>query len=318
MRKYWLDGVMGVVVGDALGCPVQFMGRAEIANRECGPVTGMEGYGTANVPPGTWTDDSALTLALLSSIRDRKSIDLVDVMDQFVLWLENGEYTPFQYSFDIGFGTMNAIERYETDADVMTCGGTTERDNGNGSLMRILPACLYAYEQQKNASITDEEAIRLIDSVSGLTHNHLRAKIGCGLYYFCVKAVLDETGLLKDRLQVGLNHGFEFYEVNADNRDELARYSRISDLDAWGDTDEADVRGSGYVVEALEAAIWSAISTSSYKECGLRCVNLGDDTDTVAAIAGGLTGLYYGYDGIPAEWLDVIQRREWIEDMLRN
>ena len=317
MEKYWLDGIMGVVVGDALGCPVQFMGRDEIANRAKGQVTGMEGYGTFNKPPGTWTDDSALTLALMASIREAGAMDPEDVMNRFSDWLELGEYTPFHQAFDIGGATMDAIRRYEKDGDVTTCGGTTEYDNGNGSLMRILPARLYVYEQQGKAGMSDKEAIKQIDVISGLTHNHLRARIGCGLYYFCVRAILRESGSLMKRLQIGLDQGFAFYESDIANRVELANYGRLRYLDVWKDTNRDDVKGSGYVVHALEAAIWSAITTTTYEECGLRCVNLGDDTDTVAVIAGGLTGLYYGYDGIPAEWLEVIQRRDWIEGMLR-
>lgn len=118
MEKYWLDGVMGVVVGDALGCPVQFMERNEIANRAQGPVTGMEGYGTFDMPPGTWTDDGALTLALMASIRETGALDPEDVMNRFSDWLELGEYTPFQQAFDIGGATMDAIRRYEMDRDI--------------------------------------------------------------------------------------------------------------------------------------------------------------------------------------------------------
>ncbi|MBR4667819.1 MAG: ADP-ribosylglycohydrolase family protein, partial [Butyrivibrio sp.] len=79
-RNIWLDGVMGVIIGDALGCPVQFMERSEIKDR--GLVTGMEGYGTYNMPPGTWTDDGSMTLALLASIRDKGAIELTDIMDR--------------------------------------------------------------------------------------------------------------------------------------------------------------------------------------------------------------------------------------------
>ena len=315
-EDYWLDGIMGVVVGDALGCPVQFLDRSEIEAR--GNVSSMEGYGTFNMPPGTWTDDSALTIALMSSIRETGEIDLEDIMNRFSDWLELGDYTPFQQAFDIGGATMDAIRRYELDGDVTKCGGTTEYDNGNGSLMRILPACLYVYKYQHKANLTDQDAIRLIDSVSGLTHNHTRAKIGCGLYYFCVRAILDESGDLKERLSKGLDDGFSFYSSFDVMCEELVNYDRLRDLDGMTNTAKDEISASGYVVKSLEAAVWAAITTSSYEECELCCVNLGDDTDTVAAIAGGLAGLYYGYEGIPTEWLDVIQRRDWIEGLLRK
>lgn len=133
-NNYWLNGIMGVVTGDALGCPVQFMYREEL---QAGPVTDMEGYGTFNLPEGSWTDDSSLTLALLISIREKQTIDLEDIMYRFADWLENGNYTPYGQSFDIGGATMSAIIRYLKDRNITTCGGRTERDNGNGSLTRI-------------------------------------------------------------------------------------------------------------------------------------------------------------------------------------
>ena len=133
----WKSGVMGVVAGDALGCPVQFQSREQVARH---PVTGMRGYGTFNLPEGSWTDDGALTLALLESIGRTGKIELEDIMDNFVKWLENGDFTPYGYAYDIGFGTRRAIEAYAQSGNPLTCGGRDARDNGNGSLMRIMPA----------------------------------------------------------------------------------------------------------------------------------------------------------------------------------
>ena len=304
----WLNGIMGVVVGDALGCPVQFRLREEVKKS---PLTGMRGYGTFNLPPGSWTDDSSLTLALLTSIRECGEIDLHDIMHRFEAWLNKGEYTPFGESFDIGLGTMDAINRYTREHDVKSCGGSAASNNGNGSLMRIMPACLYAYEER----LSDEEAIRMIHEVSGLTHNHLRSMIACGLYYFCVCAVLDEEGDLAERLKSGLDKGFKFYSEDIANRVQLAYYSRLRDIQRLP---EDEIKSSGYVVDSLEAAIWSLTTTGSFAECCLKAANLGEDTDTISAIAGGLAGLYYGYDGIPEEWLSVIQRRGWIEGLCKQ
>ena len=133
----WLNGIMGVVVGDALGCPVQFESREEVARH---PVTGMRGYGTFNLPEGSWTDDSSLTIALLESIRRVGEIDLDDIMGNFMKWLYDGEFTPYGESYDIGRGTMQAINRYKKNRKAKKCGGDEEWNNGNGSLMRIMPA----------------------------------------------------------------------------------------------------------------------------------------------------------------------------------
>ena len=109
MKNMWKSAIMGVVVGDALGCPVQFESRDQVARH---PVTGMRGYGTFNLPAGSWTDDSSLTLALLESIKRNGTVKYDDIMDNFVKWLDDGAFTPYGQSFDIGRGTMKAIRKY--------------------------------------------------------------------------------------------------------------------------------------------------------------------------------------------------------------
>ena len=319
-NRIWLDGIMGSVTGDTLGCPVQFRSREEIARN---PVTTMTGHGTYDMPVGTWTDDSSMALATLVSIQENKGINLADIMYRFALWLTKGEYTPFGEAFDNGGCTTEAILRYMTEQDVTTCGGTDERDNGNGSLMRIMPACLYCYEQQDAGNLSDQEAVALVHQVSGLTHNHMRSKIACGLYYYMVREILragapstDEA--LADVLQRGLDEGFAFYKQDLKHLTELSYYGRLHDLNAFRALPASEIRSSGYVVDTLEAAVWSLLKTDTFKDALLTAVNLGQDTDTVGAVCGGLAGLFYGYEDIPGEWLTVIQRREWIETLCRG
>ncbi len=362
-NQIWKNGIMGVIIGDALGCPVQFLSREKIAEN---PVTEMTGFGTYNMPVGTWTDDGSMTVATLDSIRESRGINLPDIMYRFACWLTKGDYTPFGECFDNGGGTTAAILRYMRDPDVTTCGGRTDHDNGNGALMRIMPVCLYCYEQQKNGKLDDAGAIRLIHQVSGLTHNHLRGQIACGLYYFMVRAVLDAAAeepeyvvdcggiqppafgivdaeadwaavingagigadagnaatikpdgkdSLKDLLAKGLAEGFTFYRQDPANLVQLAFYGRLEDLNAFGALPAEEIRSSGYVLDTLEAVVWSLLNTDDFRDALLLAVNLGDDTDTVGAICGGLAGLFYGYDAIPEEWLAVIQKREWIETL---
>ena len=118
-RNIWLDGVMGVIVGDALGCPVQFRSRDEIG---ADPVTGMRGHGTYDMPVGTWTDDGSMSLASMDSIRENAGINPENIMYRFVCWLTMGEYTPFGESFDIGNGTLMAIKKYIRHPNISTCG----------------------------------------------------------------------------------------------------------------------------------------------------------------------------------------------------
>lgn len=308
MKNIWKDGIFGVVTGDALGCPVQFEPRKKVAKH---PITDMRGYGVFNVPAGSWTDDSSLTLALLDSIKSQGTINLDHIMGNFVKWLDNGEFTPFGYAYDIGNGTMWAIRKYKLDKRPTKCGGTEDWNNGNGSLMRIMPACLFAYAKKMN----DDEAIQTIHQVSSLTHAHIRANIACGLYYFMTKAILDGTDSLHGRMQKGLTDGFAYYEQTLTDHEELKYYDRLRDLAQFALLPDYKIRSTGYVVDTLEAAVWSLITTSSFETALLKAVNLGDDTDTVGAVAGGLAGLFYGYQAIPAQWVNALQRKDWIEGL---
>lgn len=306
----WLDGIMGVVVGDALGVPVEFKERQELRDA---PVESMRGYGSFNLPAGSWSDDTSMTLATLDSLKN--GFNRHDIMRNFVSWIRQAEYTPFGNVFDVGNICYRAIVNYELLGDIDHCGCDKDYENGNGSLMRILPACLYFYQKQKEEGMSDEEAIEHIHAVSALTHAHIRSLIACGLYYFMIKSILDNEGTLMERLQMGVKAAFSFYKSIDTDVDELNHFKRIRDLQQFSVIPEDDIRSTGYVVDTLEAAVWCLINTDSYKTCTLKAVNLGDDTDTVSAIVGGLAGLYYGYENIPKEWLDTIQKREWIEEM---
>lgn len=308
----YLPGVMGVVVGDALGCPVQFKTREQISDNL---VTGMRGYGTFNLPAGSWTDDSSLTIAELSSIKDKQCIDLNDIMKRFTDWLDKGDYTPYGTAYDIGLTCERAIENFRRSKDVKTCGLNKESDNGNGSLMRILPVCIFVYEKVKEGAMSEDEGIRLIHDASSLTHGHRRTLIACGLYYFCIKNIIDfrDEKTIFECLKDGLAEGKEFYRKDILNLTELSYFGRMFDTDEFAKLDSKSISSSGYVLSSIEAAIWSLLSTDSFESALLKAVNLADDSDTVGAIAGGLAGLYYGYDSIPEEWLNEIKRREWIE-----
>ena len=156
MQDSWNDGIFGLVVGDALGVPEEFSSREE---RKADPVIGMRAYGTHNQPTGTWSDDSSMVFATLDSINQKGKIDYKDIMDKFTEWCLYGEYTPFHEVFDIGIATSRAIMRYGKGALPLDSGGKTEWDSGNGSLMRILPVCLYLYHRQKMVCTSEDEVI---------------------------------------------------------------------------------------------------------------------------------------------------------------
>lgn len=315
MSNIWKDGMLGLIVGDALGVPVEFMSRTELMKN---PVTGMREYGTHHQPRGTWSDDSSMALAELDSIRTVGTIDYTDMMERFSRWCMHGEYTPFGEVFDIGIATSRALMNYAKGIAPLESGGKTEWDNGNGSLMRILPVCLYLFERQKKVCTSENESIYMIHAVSALTHAHVRSQMACGIYYFLVKAILEEEGSLENRLQKGMDRAYQYYRQDLSNHRELENYKRLADLSEFKENPKEGIKSSGYVVDTLEAAVWCLLHSHSYKETVLMAVNLGEDTDTVGAVAGGLAGLYYKEEGIPQEWTQVLQRREWIEEVLQG
>jgi ADP-ribosylglycohydrolase len=199
-----------------------------------------------------------------------------------------------------------------------TCGGTEESNNGNGSLMRIMPACLYCSVMQEKGLMTDGEAVELIHLVSSLTHAHIRSQIACGLYYFAVRNLIKDDDTLIARLQKGLDDGFAFYKQKRDCVAELSYYGRLANLYEFVNTDAKDIRSTGYVVDTLEAAVWCLIKTTTLRDALLTAVNLGLDTDTVAVVCGGLAGIYYGCEDIPADWLGKINKRDRIESVCRK
>lgn len=304
--------VIGHAVGDALGVPVEFAFREELDKN---PVADMEGFGTYPYPAGTWSDDTSMSLAALDSLADGE-IKWDKIMHNFGKWLEDGEYTPSGEAFDVGRTCLTAIISYFTKGTKATeSGGTDEHSNGNGSLMRIHPFVLYEY-------IKGTRDIEVIHKASALTHAHERSKIACGIYAFVLWSIFDK----KDKFSAvrsGLNKARKYYRNKSE---EISTYDNLfrriglidwhfEDPDTFRPASSKEIKSSGYVVDTIEAAMFCLLKSNSYKDCVLNAVNLGGDTDTIAAIAGGLAGALYGYESIPREWLDTLIKREYIEEM---
>ena len=311
MLKKIKSVMIGHAVGDALGVPVEFASREELENS---PVFDMEGFGTYPYPKGTWSDDTSMSLATLDSIADGE-INWDDIMHNFGKWYFQGKYTPAGEVFDIGNACSNAIINYFIrGTKAVESGGVDEYSNGNGSLMRIHPIVLYEYFN-KSFNIED------IHNASALTHAHERSKMACGIYAFVLWELLNKPG----RFSVikGLSKAKRFYGSWGEMKSYykmLFRRIGLTELhyenpETFRRVTRDEIKSTGYVVDTIEAAIWCLMNTHSYKECVLMAVNLGDDTDTVAAIAGGLAGAMYGYDAIPEEWRNALIKREYIEEL---
>ena len=310
--------VIGHAVGDALGVPVEFISREELKEK---PVIGMQGYGTYPMPKGTWSDDTSMSLCALDTFGEGK-INFDKVMLNFARWYYEDLFTPTGEMFDVGNTCSFAIERYmKENISWRECGLTDERYNGNGSLMRIHPFVLYTFQLDTNI----KTKIEIIELASALTHAHPRSKMACGIYAFVLWELLDDTHQFrgKEAIRRGLRKARRYYMGDPEfDFFSLKLCRQIADIDhIWEDPDtfhratEKDIISDGYVVHSLEAAIWCLYTTNSYKDCVLKAVNLGDDTDTTAAIAGGLAGARYGYDDIPQEWKDTLIKRDYIESL---
>lgn len=361
-KEYILAGITGFVVGDALGVPVEFKKRKELKEI---PVTDMEEFGTYNQPAGTWSDDSSMTLCTLDSLCN--GLDYEDIMDKFSEWLLYGDYTPYKEVFDVGTSTSRAIMNYGRKLSPIQCGGKTEYDNGNGSLMRMLPIAFYTWElyhcspynQQrkqktkqeqveiKNREIkteemkaeeirieeintqkidvketnTEQEEIQIIHNSSRMTHAHVRSLIACGIYVKVVHEVISklycQEKKVKDELNIAIEIGIKkakaFYQQDLEYKKELEFYRRV-DTSILKNLEE-DIKSSGYVVDTLEAVLWCLLTTKSFEQCVLKAVNLGEDTDTITAIAGGIAGIYYGYESIPKKWIEKIAAYDKIKEI---
>lgn len=293
--------MLGHAIGDALGVPVEFAKRSELDES---PVTDMSGYGTYPVPAGAWSDDTSMSIATLDSIADGK-INWDAIMVGFGEWYYKDKYTPTGKMFDIGNTCSYAIDNYFAhQKPVNKCGLDDEYSNGNGSLMRIHPFALMTWFDTR----LRPEFEWLIESASALTHAHERSRLACKIYTLILFNLL---GLpRKDVIMFALDEAkCRYYDSP-----EYKHFERLLD-DNFDKLKRDDIRSTGYVIDTLEAAVWCLLTTNSYKECVLKAVNLGDDTDTVAAVAGGLAGALYGLEGIPQEWLDTLIKREYIEAM---
>lgn len=290
--------ILGVAVGDALGVPVEFKARGTFL------VTGMQGYGTHNQPPGTWSDDTSLTLALADNLFPdgvQDTPDLESIAWGFTEWYDNAAYTPHGKVFDVGDATAKAVKRLKEGVVPEQAGGAGERDNGNGSLMRIAPLTFYMFGIRK-----PEERFRIVKAVSSLTHAHAWSVAACYIYVEML-----------NKLRMGRKKKEAYAELREDfargmpfiSKPTLAKFVRILENDI-STLPEKDIRSSGFVIDTLEAAFWCFLTTANYKDAVLKAVNLGDDTDTTGAVTGALAGLAYGLDSIPQEWLNQLAAYE--------
>lgn len=231
---------------------------------------------------GTWTDDTSLTLALCDSIRKKKTINTKDILKRFRKWLNWGKYTQDGKPFDIGKTCYCAIKSGKGLDDF--------NSNGNGSLMRIIPLAFVE-------NITDQKIVE----VSAITHAHTIACEACKIYIHIARDLINDKSISE-----------------AVKRNSPKSYSIFTSLNSLETRQREEIKSTGYVVDSLEAALWSLLKTNSFRDAVETAVNLGGDADTIGAVTGGLAGIIYGIEGIPKEWMEALRRKKIIEKYLFN
>lgn len=271
------------------------------------PVTDMREYGTHEQPKGTWSDDTSLMLCLAESMVE--GLDSNTLAQKFIAWKNDNLWTPHGWVFDIGIGTRIAIERLENGMKPELSGGFDEMDNGNGSLMRILPLVLHTID------LDIDERYDWTKKISSITHAHVRSVMACFYYLEFAKKIIDgkEKFQAYNELQSELTQYFEQRKINPI---EINKFHRLL-VEDISKVDEDKIKSSGYVIDTLEAAIWCILITNNYKDAVLKAVNLGHDTDTTGAVTGGLAALIYGLDNIPNEWINTLARKDDIINLTK-
>ncbi|GAB4041093.1 ADP-ribosylglycohydrolase family protein [Spirosoma jeollabukense] len=299
-------GFFGAAIGDALGVPVEFKSRDYLRSN---PVKNYIGYGTWNQPPATFSDDSSMLFCTAESLCN--GYDLTNIANRFVNWYRFGYWGAHDTVFDIGNATSGAIDRLMIGTSPFLSGGISETSNGNGSLMRILPMIFYL---QAETNVTTR--YKLVKQVSGITHAHFRSVMACFIYVefgIGLLAQLDKVAAYS-KMQGSVNL---FISKQPFSATETGLFGRILQNNI-SLLHENDIRSSGYVIDTLESSLWCFLASSSYEECVLKAVNLGEDTDTTAAVAGGLAGIFFGYDSIPQQWGLNLIKSEQIADLAQR
>jgi ADP-ribosylglycohydrolase len=286
--------LLGLAAGDALGTTLEFEPPGSFE-----PLTDMVGGGPFDLKPGEWTDDTSMALCLAESLVTQKSFDPVHQLETYCRWWLDGHLSVKGRCFDIGNATRGALARFKQKPEPF-CGDTSPGAAGNGSLMRLAPAPLaFAGEPAK--------AIDTAGQSSRTTHGTAECVEACR--YFAGLLLAAVGGLSKAQI---LNNNYEpamGYFLRAPLTGKVAQIAGGSFMRK----EPPQIRGSGYVIHTLEAALWAFHRTDTFRDGALAVVNLGEDADTTGAVYGQIAGAYYGADGIPAEWREKLAMRDLIE-----
>lgn len=295
----YIGSLVGLAVGDALGITLEFCNPGTFT-----PIDDMIGEGPFHLTAGQWTDDTSMSLCLAESLVKSKGFNPKDQMELYIKWYQEGYLSSTGNCFDIGHATELALEKY-MKTGIPFSGSRDETSAGNGSMMRLAPVALYFAGDAEKA--TDYCA-----KSSETTHRALECIDACRfLGALIVGAVRKES---KDQLLSPFYHPAEGYWTKKPLAPKIAEIAAGS----YKKKEPPNIKGSGYVVKSLEAALWAFYKTNSFKEGLLLAVNLGDDADTTGAVYGQLAGAFYGVDDIPISWRNKISHYDYIVELAKK
>lgn len=297
------DALLGFAIGDAFGVPVEFLSRDEIKKIN---ISEMMGNGTHNVPAGSWSDDTSMLISSMDSIIQKDGeIDYKDIMDKFIDWLYRAKYTSIDKTFGVGNIIYHSLLRYRNGMEPLECGGKEYMDNGNGSLMRILPFSLYCILNNLN----EEKTYEIICNASQLTHAHDISKMSCFMYTEYLREAINTKNpvLALEKIQ-NIDYKTKFSQEAIDAHKNILKKNFLY-------TSSSKIKESGYVVDTLEAVLYGILNNNNYKDTIITVVKLGYDTDTAAGIAGAVAGAIYGEEDIPKNWMEKLKKKEYLEDL---
>lgn len=297
MSKF-IDSIIGHAVGDAMGVPTEFCIREYLLMN---PVKEMIESDKTGQPAGSWSDDTSMEIATIDSFIKNKEFNYDDIMHKWEEWINEAKYTANNDTFDVGRTCLRAIRNHSLGTEPLKCGIDGEQSNGNGSLMRILPVALYSYYRKLDVN----EIIKLTNELSSLTHKHDISKLGCYIYVRYIMFLLDGKNK-NEAYELIRTLDYSTYDEYA-----ISKYERILKNDISSYTID-NILSTGYVVDTLECALWILLNANSYKETIIATTNIGNDTDTIGAIAGSMAGIIYGYDSIPTSWIDKLMRKDYL------
>lgn len=287
-------GLIGLLVGDALGVPYEFTEPENIPPLHQIEMEPPASFPRAHrdTPRGTWSDDGAQALCLLASLLACGRLDLDDFGRRLVNWRHQGYRAVDGRVFDIGITSQHAIRRLHAGLPAAQCGGADEQDNGNGALMRTLPLALWHQG-------SDAELIEDARRASLPTHAHLRSQLCCALYCLWARTLMNAES---NSWEIAVDAMRTQFPNGTPERTELEDQILAFPMDQCS--------GHGYVVDSLHSARLELQQQPDYEGAVRAAIALGHDTDTTACIVGGLAGIRAGIKGIPARWRRALRGQE--------